>query len=196
MRVYLASWFESKEERKKERQTLLDAGIECTASWLDEKPFSETQEYSENDANKNAAFAKFLAATADLDVADAVRADVVVCFTTDRNLTDRAHTGGRHFESGIAYGVMLVGLALRMMGSPSWIRPIRLITVGPKENVFHHLPRILNFPTWEEALVWLKAYKPDVDELDECLAKGIADGSMTEGAVCMAENLKVSTTVN
>lgn len=46
--------------------------------------------------------------------------------------------GGRHVEFGVA-------LALRK----------RLVIVGPRETVFHHLPEVYHFEQWADALDWI-----------------------------------------
>lgn len=58
------------------------------------------------------------------DIQDLERAEIVVSFTEGERAPGRAR-GGRHVEFGF-------GLA----------RGKRLIVVGPRENVFHHLPGV------------------------------------------------------
>lgn len=62
---------------------------------------------------------------------DIVRADWVINFTEHPG--SGSTRGGRHTEMGI-------GLALHK----------RCITIGPRENVFHYLPQIERFETWED----------------------------------------------
>jgi hypothetical protein len=186
MRVYLASWFSSKLERHAERQDLIDAGFESTARWLDELPYAGPPEGREF----------FLQRTADIDVEDVIKADVVVMFTTDHNINENAHTGGHHFELGLAYGLMLAAQAIGLMGASAFLKPIVPITVGPKENIFHRLPGIRNFPTWSEAMVWLKEYSFEVDQMNAAIELGLQSGALTKGEDVVAQNFHISKTVN
>lgn len=75
------------------------------------------------------------------DVGDLERADCLVTFTErpERNVAWAAR-GGRHVEFGIALAT----------GK-------RLCIVGPRENVFHHLPRVeiyATVPDLIEGLTW------------------------------------------
>lgn len=68
------------------------------------------------------------------DIDDINSADGIISFTEElKTLTDSR--GGRHVEFGY-------GLALGK----------RMIIVGWRENVFHHLPGVEFYETWEEAL--------------------------------------------
>jgi hypothetical protein len=187
-RVYLASWFETKEARHKERQDLADAGIGCTSRWLDEKPFDpENPRYAEKDATGNSGFTKFLEDTAEMDIADVIDCDVLVLFTTDKNETDRAHTGGRHFEAGFKYAMFYFSLCLRELRAPYFVKETRVITVGPRENVFHFMRSIQNFPTWPEALEWLKKTKVSIDKYDEVLKQHADAGNVLYGEQILAK---------
>jgi nucleoside 2-deoxyribosyltransferase len=71
------------------------------------------------------------------DLYDIDRADLLVAFTEP---SDTGPTrGGRHVECGYALG-----------------RGIPLVIVGHRENVFYHLPYIIFYPTWAEALLAIK----------------------------------------
>ncbi len=65
------------------------------------------------------------------DVRDVETADWLIAFTERPNTGSTR--GGRHVEFGIA-------LALNK----------RCIVVGPRENVFHYLPQIVRYETWED----------------------------------------------
>ena len=71
---------------------------------------------------------------AEEDVADLRAADVVVAFTEEPGAGGR-NRGGRHVELGMA-------LALNL----------RVIVVGPAENVFCLLPEVERYPSWEAFL--------------------------------------------
>lgn len=63
-------------------------------------------------------------------------ADCVISFTEAPRSS--ANRGGRHVEFGIALA-----------------NGARVIVVGHRENIFHWLPQIEFFETWEQALVIL-----------------------------------------
>jgi hypothetical protein len=67
------------------------------------------------------------------DVEDVVAADCIISFTEQPRSSNS--NGGRHVEHGIAIGFEK-----------------RLVVVGHRENVFHHLPGVEFFETWEQAL--------------------------------------------
>lgn len=66
------------------------------------------------------------------DYADLLDAEIVIHFTE----TPEAgyNRGGRHVEFGLTYQIAL-----------------RIIIVGPRENVFHWLPDVEQYNSWEEA---------------------------------------------
>lgn len=68
-----------------------------------------------------------------MDVEDVRRAGICVAFTEPPEET-KPGRGGRHTELGIA-------LALGL----------RVVLVGPREHVFHCLPGIEQYSSWEEA---------------------------------------------
>lgn len=67
------------------------------------------------------------------DYDDLLESDCVVSFTQSPDSS--TSRGGRHVEYGIALA-----------------RGKRVIVVGYRENVFHHLPEVEFFANWEEAL--------------------------------------------
>lgn len=75
--------------------------------------------------------------TALIDAEDTCACDVFVTFSEEPVMYSPlpyASRGGRHVEFGMAH----------CMGIP-------IIVVGPQENVFHLLPRVVIVPTWAEA---------------------------------------------
>jgi hypothetical protein len=130
MKVYLASWFSSKDERNKQAEELRAAGIAVTSRWLEETapPNSKLGDFDES----------FLRATAQMDKEDIQACTVFVLFTVDPNNGPCHRRGGRHWETGYAEG----------LGKPITI-------VGPRENIFHSLPFVAQFDTWEEAKKYL-----------------------------------------
>jgi hypothetical protein len=77
------------------------------------------------------------------DFEDITKSDVVINFTEDKNVKGR-NRGGRHVEFGI-------GLALNL----------RIIVIGPRENVFHYLPTIEQYDDFETFLDQLESEVAD-----------------------------------
>lgn len=72
------------------------------------------------------------------DFQDVATAELVISFTEPPR-TASTNRGGRHVEFGIA----LAGRA-------------NVIVVGHRENIFHWLPDVVFYPTWDECLKALK----------------------------------------
>ncbi len=166
MKVYLASWFASKEEIKKRAGELQAVGIEVTSRWLDEKIKGTVQikDVAED----------YLRETAQVDIQDILLANVLVLnVPTEDDLkfvglpVATWARGGRHFESGFHYATMVFFEYL-----PEKIKNYGarcLILVGHRENVFHYLdnikvnglsdgfklPEIHTFETWDLAKEFL-----------------------------------------
>ena len=148
MKVYIASMFADKDRVLARGKELADLGIECTSRWAAEAvPHNTTLK----DCTE-----EYLRETAVADVQDILRADVVVLTIPDDKMlveatVSAASRGGRHFESGLVYGLIL---AQALDGG----KPTReLIILGKKENVFHYLdglgvtsiyPARIVLPTW------------------------------------------------
>ena len=166
MKVYLASWFASKDEIKQRAEQLRAAGVEVTSRWLEEtvKPTVAIQEVED----------PYLRETAQIDIEDVLLANYVVLNvpsandlkTVDIPVSSWAR-GGRHFESGFQYATMMFFLWL-----PESIKktgPRGMVLVGHRENVFHYLdgvnkqlkalgfslPMIPLFETWGGARDYL-----------------------------------------
>ena len=156
MKIYLASMFSDKDRVKQRAAELSILGIECTSRWASEMvPHNVTikdlpVEYHEE--------------TAVADVEDILRSDKVVLTIPEPQLlvdapVASAARGGRHFESGLVYGLIL---AQALDGG----RPTReLVILGRRENVFHYLngsgfasrfPAIRVIETWEGVKEYLK----------------------------------------
>lgn len=148
LKVYLASRYSTKADMTAKALELTSRGIVCTSTWLQEKSEADI---SLPDAVK-ALGEREMIEIAKTDLTDILRADVVVLFTVDPTVP--TVRGGRHFESGFAY-------ALQTLVQFGWLRAFpgkkwRLVTVGPRENIFHYLEDVLNFPTWEECKSYLE----------------------------------------
>lgn len=134
MRVYLAGRFSAKLDIAAKAEELKAAGFEITSRWLAEVMNCNAQLTDVSDS--------YLLQHAIEDVEDVRRADVTVLFTVEP--TTATVRGGRHFESGMAYGFGKL-----------------LITCGPIENIFHHLPNVKNYATWEDTKIALLRLKFD-----------------------------------
>lgn len=125
LNVYLANMFSKIEETRKYRDNLETIhGMKVTSRWLEEK-------HNANVSINELAPSEYMAPAID-DIEDIDRSDVLVIFTVDGETPTRR--GGRHWETGYAYG-----------------KGKKIIVCGPKENLFHFLPDVTICATWEEA---------------------------------------------
>lgn len=155
MRVYLASMFSDKDRVLERGNELAALGIESTSRWASETvPHTATIQSLPKEYHEETAVA---------DIQDILKADKMVLTVPEAQLLVDAPVasssrGGRHFESGLFYGLIL---AQMLDGA----RPTReLIVMGRRENVFHYLsgegiasnlPAIRVFATWEEVKSYL-----------------------------------------
>src|ERR1039458_2946800 len=123
LRVYLAASYSMKKQIEAEAAELRALGIEITSSWLEEKhaPTTQMEELTHEEHQLYAM----------RDVQDVLDADVFV-FHTDPTKT--IVRGGRHVEFGIAVGA---GMHIYVVGEE-------------RENIFHRLPDVRHFVTWED----------------------------------------------
>ena len=163
MNVYLASMFSDKDRVKARAAELALCGIACTSRWAEEKVPHNVKMSDCKD--------EYLRETAVIDLDDILVADKVVLTVPEPELLVEATIaaashGGRHFESGFIYGLIVAAV---MDGC----KPQReLIILGKPENVFHMLdgigaasryPTIKNFPTWGQVKQYLKEEKDVID---------------------------------
>jgi hypothetical protein len=155
VKVYIASMFADKDRVLARGKELAELGIESTSRWASETaPHNVTLQDCTDD---------YLRETAVADIEDILRADKVVLTVPEPQLlvdatVASASRGGRHFESGLVYGLILA----QAMDEG---RPTReLIILGKKENVFHYLdglgvaekyPAIRIIATWDEVKQYL-----------------------------------------
>lgn len=118
LKIYLAGRFGRREQLKAVRQALWIAGHTVTSRWLD----TEWERTSEKESS--VAPPEYRAKYALIDMEDLLAADVVISFTEEPDSLS-GKRGGRHVEFGIA----------AQAGK-------RLIVVGWRENIFHHLPQV------------------------------------------------------
>lgn len=166
MKVYLASWYASRPEMKLRAEELRATGIEVTSRWVEEHTSTTATTAEVGD--------DYLRETAAIDLEDVMKANVVVLHvpsehdlrTVNITMANWAR-GGRHFEAGAQYMMMLLFNYLPY--TIQKVGPRSLILIGHRENVFHYfdgvnkslkalgfdLPEIPVFSTWEEAKVYL-----------------------------------------
>jgi nucleoside 2-deoxyribosyltransferase len=125
MKIYLAARYSRIDELNKYRDDLEEAGHWVTGRWLNgNHQLGDT--YDPQDAIRFALD----------DLEDVDRADLLICFPDEpREEMPAPSRGGMHVELGYALG-----------------RGLRVMIVGPRQNVFHFLPWIDQFDTWEECL--------------------------------------------
>jgi nucleoside 2-deoxyribosyltransferase len=123
MRVYLAAGFSRKNEIAEKSQELENLGIKVTSTWPWEAaaPNSTLAEVGHDYLVKNAR----------KDLNEILAADAVILFTQDPLIP--FCRGGRMHEAGFAMGCGKT-----------------LLVCGPRENIFHYLPEVNVFATWEE----------------------------------------------
>jgi hypothetical protein len=162
----------SDKDRVQARAAELQAlGIECTSRWAHETIPHNVKMSDCKD--------EYLRETAAFDLDDILASDKVVLTVPELSLLvdasiAAASRGGRHFEAGFVYGLILAQV---LDGG----RPTReLIILGTPENVFHLLdgvgaasryPAILQFKTWDEVKRYLVLVNPQV-----AYAKGLSKG--------------------
>lgn len=147
MRVYPAAWFADKGRIAKYASELQALGINISARWFDEivKPQIQLSELTE----------EYAIQTAVSDIEDMYLADVMILFTPSAEDLETAPVrswsrGGRHFESGLFYSLVMLDPQNRT-----------LVICGPRENIFHSLnenskyPAILQFDDWTQTKAYL-----------------------------------------
>lgn len=128
--VYLAARYSRREELCRYRADLQALGFHCTSRWLNgNHQIDDRGLSSEAQAGERTRFAQE-------DWDDLSAAGTCISFTEPPRASNSR--GGRHVEYGAA-------LALGH----------RCIVVGPAENVFHCLPGIDRYDTWQECLAAL-----------------------------------------
>jgi hypothetical protein len=156
MKVYLASMFSDKDRVKRRAEELSTFGIQCTSRWSSEQvPHNVTIKDLPDDYHRETALA---------DIEDILASDkIVLTVPSPEMLVDAtvgsSSRGGRHFESGFVYGLIVAQV---LDGG----KPTReLIILGKKENVFHYLdgigvtsvvPTIRQFDMWEQVVAYLR----------------------------------------
>lgn len=127
MKIYLAARYNRRAEIDGYRREIEKLGHTVTSRWLN----------GSHDAGSltEPTDPELLARFAREDLQDVNAADLVISFT-EQGDTPR---GGRHVEFGVAYSI----------GNKVWVVPYR-------ENIFHYLPAVRRFDTFEQVLEALK----------------------------------------
>lgn len=126
--VYIAGRYSRRDELKQVAKYLRDRGIGVTSRWLDEDKPLHTQMGDDTP--------EFYRKTALDDLFDIDRAEAVLFYSEDPLVgTPR---GGRHVEFGYALGKEKI-----------------MFAIGPKENIFHYLPRVHHFHDMKEFMATL-----------------------------------------
>lgn len=120
MRAYLAAAYSRRERIQKVAEYLESMGVEIVSTWLQET-YSPTVDIRTLPGGINQALAE-------KDVEEIRSCDVLIFFAEDQD--QQPPRGGRHVEFGMA-------LALGK----------RVVVVGDRENIFHHLPMVEAIPT-------------------------------------------------
>jgi len=128
MKVYLAARYSRREEMIEHAVKLEMAGHLVTSTWLRGHNKAWTGETDDQ-------WAKF----ALTDIIDVERSEVVISFTHPRGTLTTG--GGRHVEFGYAYA-----------------KGKKLVIIGERENVFHHLPGTEFYNSIED---WIAKQKED-----------------------------------
>jgi hypothetical protein len=139
VKVYLAARYSRRVELLDYAIDLSMIGHSVTSRWLaGNHQIDDAGLSTEAEAEERTRFAEE-------DLADLLAADCCISFTEPPRSTNSR--GGRHVEHGIALG-----------------RGMRVIVVGPRENVFHCLPRVEHFASWPEAVAELPHAPVDLVE--------------------------------
>ena len=149
MRIYLTARYSRREELCVYREQLRKLGYDVQSRWLNGehqidnagKPIGEHgealvegtlrsgEQMSEREQSERAAALRTSFAADDFE--DVMTADVVINFTEPPRTT--FNRGGRHVELGIALAI-----------------GARVIVIGYRENIFHWLPQVEYYETWEQ----------------------------------------------
>lgn len=129
-KVYLAGSYTRKEEIRAYAEELQRMGVEVTARWFRE-PHAANVTLPEVPLDKSVQYAQN-------DIDDINACDTIISFTEDP--VTGTPRGGRHVEFGYALA-----------------KGKQLICVGPWENIFHYLPQVTHFESWDHLMI--EAYK-------------------------------------
>ena len=143
MKIYLAARYTRRVEIAGYRTELVANGHTVNARWLDGAhqlsdggvPIGDAGEALVESDSPSAASLRVRFALDDWE--DVNSAELVISFTEPPR--SKANRGGRHVEFGIALA-----------------NKVRVAVVGYRENIFHWLPQVEFFASWEQMLKALK----------------------------------------
>jgi len=130
--VYLAARYSRNAEMRAYRDQLVGLGIIVSSRWIDQHGGNVLESFVAEKLNNDP---EYCAKYALVDLDDMAAADTIISFTN----TNGGGKGGRHWEAGWAYAAR----------KPQ-------IIIGPREHVFHTLPGIRHFDTWDRFFNSLK----------------------------------------
>lgn len=135
-RIYLGSRYSRLDELNDYAEQLRSVGFVVDARWLTGEHGSLTEQTSHPEGDH---FARICGLH---DVEDVRRAHTLISFTDPPDFKSPRGRGGLHVEWGLAI---------------AWDK--RLILVGHRVHVFHHLPQIEFYATWGQAFSSLREGK-------------------------------------
>lgn len=134
MKVYLAARYSRHEELQEYASLIEDSGHKVTSRWI----------HGSHDIARDAQDDEERARFAMEDFEDLLKAEICVSFTEDPGAKPKKPgKGGRHVEFGVALAMNL-----------------RTVIIGPRENVFHWLPTVEMYTTFDEFLDSLEEADP------------------------------------
>ncbi len=137
MRIYIAARFDRLSEMNVYAQQLRGKGHVVDCRWLTGShqlhPGAEQLDSSAGFIEDTNGVTMLGQPFAIDDLYDLENSDAIILFSEKPDV--KTKRGGRHTEFGIAIGIGL-----------------KLYIVGPRENVFHTLPDIVRFNTWDDCM--------------------------------------------
>lgn len=133
MKAYLAGAFPRRDYIAGIAADLETHGVEVTSRWLRETDSIEAERVHEQAAG----FAL-------RDFEDLLRSDTLVVFTEPEGSPYEARSG-HHVEFGVALAFSVRSARLGVY------RPLRIVVVGTRRNVFHHAAAVEFYETWDTA---------------------------------------------
>lgn len=125
MIIYLAARYSRNAEMRSIRDELVLLGHQVSSRWIDQHEGNLLESIVAEKLNSEP---RECSKYAMIDLQDLEASDVVISFTSE----DGGGKGGRHIEFGWALG-----------------KGKRLVIIGPRENIFHTVPWVYFYPTWE-----------------------------------------------
>jgi hypothetical protein len=141
MNIYLASRYSRIEEMQQVRSDLSERGHYITSRWID-----GNHQISDSGLS-SLAKEKMRIRLVEEDIHDILTADTIISFTEKPRSTNSR--GGRHAEFGLAMGLKK-----------------HLIVVGPRENLFYCVPKVIWFPVYDILKQSFGAVESMIEELE------------------------------